>query len=176
MEPQGGGGFEAAIVEIDRQIEELQRTRDTLVRLSARPLAASPASHSAKAAPVVGDSVAVVREQEFSGMSIAKAAAALLRKIGRHEKTPVIIAALQKGGVEVRGKSPVSTVYTTLSRRPAFVSLGKNYWDLAERRPDLVGIEKKVRPRAAKGVRRRRLVKLRRALAPTPSAPTAASA
>ena len=70
-------------------------------------------------------------------MSIAKAAQSFLKKIGRHEKTPTIIAAIKKGGVEVRGKNPVSTVYTTLSRRPSFVSLGKNYWDLAERRPDL---------------------------------------
>ncbi len=80
-------------------------------------------------------------------MSIAKAAEAFLRKIGRHEKTQTIIAAVQKGGVEVRGKSPMSTVYTTLSRRPAFVSLKKNYWDLAERRPDMVQ-EKKHRPKS----------------------------
>jgi hypothetical protein len=41
-------------------------------------------------------------------------------------------------------------VYTTLWRRPGFVSLGKNYWDLAERRPDY---EKKSGPKVSSGKR-----------------------
>jgi hypothetical protein len=80
-------------------------------------------------------------------MSVAKAAAAFLRKIGRHEKTAIIVAALRKGGVEMGSKYPESSVYTTLSRRPAFVSLKKNYWDLAERRPDMTP-GRKPRPRS----------------------------
>jgi DNA-directed RNA polymerase delta subunit len=105
--------------------------------------------------PIGGDPLAAVREQEFSGMSVAKAAAVFLRKIGRHEKTATIIAAIRKGGVQMKSKNPITTVYTTLSRRPGFVSLGKNYWDLAERRPDLAAQEKK--PRLSTKRRRRRL-------------------
>lgn len=134
--------FAAAIIELDRQIEERQRMREDLVRL-ARNSAGSPEAlagippTSGSSSGIVGDPLAVVREQEFAGMSPAKAARAFLLKIGRHEKTPTIIAAIRKGGVEVGGKTPIPAMYTALARHSAFVSLGKNYWDLAERRPDL---------------------------------------
>ena len=108
--------------------------------------------------------MAAVREQEFSGMSWAKAARAFLHKIGRHEKTSVIISALHKGGVEVGGKNPVSAMYTALSRHSAFVSLGKNYWDLAERRPDLVRgnkTEKATEKKPARKKSQRKTVKRR---------------
>jgi hypothetical protein len=150
-EIEGSRAFELAIAEVDRQIDALQRAREHLVRLMGRPVGDTPSFTSSSA--VIEDSVAAVREQEFSGLSAAKAARAFLQKIGRHERTPVIITALKKGGVEIRGKNPVSTLYTTLSRRPAFVSLGKNYWDLAERRPDLVQDQKS---RAAASPKRRK--------------------
>jgi hypothetical protein len=141
--------FEAAIAEIDRQIEELQRAKESLMRLTVRAIgdAPLPAASNSHATTFTGDAMLAVREQEFAGMSIAKAAEAFLRKIGRHEKTTVIIQAIGKGGVDVGGKNPVSTVYTTLARRPAFVSLGKNYWDLAVRRPDLQPGKRPVEPR-----------------------------
>jgi DNA-directed RNA polymerase delta subunit len=137
-------GIQAAIAAIDRKIDELQRAKETLLGLSDGPAGDRPVTTHSNGTPIVGDSLAAVREQEFAGMSIAKAAAAFLRKIGRHEKTPVILAALQKGGVEIGSKNPMPAVYTTLWRRPGFVSLGKNYWDLAERRPDY---EKKSNPK-----------------------------
>jgi len=155
-EPVGNKAFEAAISEIDRQIEELRQARETLVRLSGKPAPTASPSPSPATAVVEGDPLLAVREQEFSGMSSAKAARAFLQKIGRHEKTQVIIAALKKGGVEVRGKNPISTIYTTLSRRPGFVSLGKNYWDLAERRPDLAQEKKQKQLRGSKHNKRKK--------------------
>ena len=70
-------------------------------------------------------------------MSWTQAARTFLQRIGRNERTPTIIAALKKGGVNVGGKNPISALYTALARHSAFVRLGKNYWDLSERRPDL---------------------------------------
>lgn len=80
-------------------------------------------------------------------MAATQAARVFLQRIGRNEKTPVILAALQKGGVQVGGNSPAlkaARIYTAMKRHSAFVALGKNYWDLAERRPDLAQ-EKKQR-------------------------------
>lgn len=138
VESNSNSVFAAAIAEIDREIEELQRIRVGLLRrLGAAGSDADPPGE-ARSQVFSGDPVAAVREQEFSGMTPAKATRAFLLKIGRHEKTPVILTALKKGGVQVGGKHPISTHYTTLKRHSGFVSLGKNYWDLAERRPDLV--------------------------------------
>lgn len=156
---QGVQAFQLAVAEIDRQIEELQRTRDVLLRFMGRPPSETQVSPTTPTIPVAGDSLTAVREQEFAGMSVAKAATAFLRKIGRHEKTGTIIAAIQKGGVELSAQNPLSTVYTTLSRRPGFVSLGKNYWDLAERRPDLAQEKKAKGETAAK----RKVQRVRRA-------------
>lgn len=143
---EGDKAYELAVAELDREIEDLQRARDTLLRRIGQSRGEVSTSPTASSAGVVsGDPLVVVREQEFSGMSWAKAARAFLQRIGRNEKTATIIAALRKGGVEVSGKNPVSSLYTTLSRHSAFVPLGRNYWDLAERRPDLVGTKKKSR-------------------------------
>jgi hypothetical protein len=139
VESQINPAFLPAIAELDRQIEEAQRLKAALVaRGSGLGGDALGPSGPAGAAIVPGDPLAAVREQEFSGLSPTKAARAFLLKIGRHEKTPVIIAALEKGGVTIGGKTPMPSLYTALSRHSAFVPLGKNYWDLAERRPDLV--------------------------------------
>jgi hypothetical protein len=148
-------GILATVAAIDREIEELQRAKNKILGLGRQPIAVdSPSASSLNgASPIVGDALAAVREQEFAGMSIGKAAQAFLRKIGRHEKTPTIVAALAKGGVSIQSKNPVTAVYTTLWRRPAFVSLGKNYWDLAERRPDMVQDKK---PKASPKRRGRR--------------------
>jgi len=163
----GSRAFESAVTEIDRRIAELQRARETLLRLMAQPAGDTPVAEAAPGV-AVGDPLATVREQEFSGMSVAKAAAAFLRKIGRHEKTNTIIAAIRKGGVEMNSKNPITTVYTTLSRRPGFVSLGKNYWDLAERRPDLAAQEKKPRPIKHRRRRTREIKVEKRVVARTP--------
>lgn len=130
--------YAAAIAEIDREIDELQRAKAILLRRSGAGDRVESTGGTVHAHPLAGDPLAAVREQEFSGLSPAKATRAFLLKIGRHERTPVIIAAIAKGGVPVGGKNPIATHYTTLKRHSAFVSLGKNYWDLAERRPDLV--------------------------------------
>src|SRR5258708_21659546 len=131
--------FAAAIAEIDRQIEELQQAKAILLGRRGGPGGDTEAPAGGVHGDAFhGDRLAVVREQEFAGMTPARATRALLLKIGRHEKTPTIIAAIRKGGVEVGGKNPVATLYTTLKRHSGFVSLGKNYWDLAERRADLV--------------------------------------
>jgi hypothetical protein len=164
--------FTAAVAEIDRQIEELQRTRETLLRLAANPGGPATTSPSSTGGAISGDPLATVREQEFSGMSWTQAARTFLQRIGRNEKTATIIAALNKGGVEVGGKNPGSALYTALGRHSAFVKLGKNYWDLAERRPDLA--HGKVPKRASDKATKRRastkkLKKLKAALTDTGS-------
>src|SRR6267143_1045412 len=133
--------FAPAIAELDRQIKVLQQTREMLVQLGrGNPAGVMPTTSpdTPGGNAIAGDPLAVVREQEFAGMSWTQAARVFLQRIGRNEKTMTIIAALRKGGIEVSGKNPMSKVYTSLVRHSAFVALGKNYWDLAERRPDLV--------------------------------------
>jgi len=130
--------YAAAVAEIDREIEELQRAKAILIARGGAGAEPNSPAGITRVGAFAGDPVAAVREQEFSGMSPAKATRAFLLKIGRHEKTPVIIAAIKKGGVAVGGKHPIASMYTALKRHSGFVSLGKNYWDLAERRPDMV--------------------------------------
>jgi len=63
-----GTAFEAAIAEIDRQIEELQRARERRLRLTARPvIGAVPASSRTNGRALTGDALLAVREQEFAG-------------------------------------------------------------------------------------------------------------
>jgi len=166
-ETEKGQVFAAAISEIDRQIEELRGIREALIRLGANPPGGKyPVSPSLTGSAVVtGDPLAAVREQEFAGMSWTQAARVFLQRIGRNEKTPMIIAALKKGGVDVGGKNPMSGLYTALARHSAFVRLGKNYWDLAERRPDLMhGKTKRPPEKTAKLRRKRKLKRLREAV------------
>lgn len=155
-ETEGRTAFEAAIAEIDRRIEELQIAKQTLLGLiGASGTVDIPAPLPQGVRPTVGDPLAVVREQEFHGLSAAEAAKVFLKRTGAAQKTPVILSAIHKGGVAFGGKNPISGLYTTLARHSAFVSLKKNYWDLAERRPDLAA-QKQPRPQKTKGTKRRR--------------------
>jgi hypothetical protein len=153
-------GIESAIELIDGEIEALRLARETFVRMRGKSSGEVPLPTSSNPGPsqsgvgVVDDPMSIVREQEFSGMAVTQAARVFLQRIGRNEKTPVILAAIQKGGVRVGGVSPAlkaARIYTAMKRHSAFVALGKNYWDLAERRPDLAQ-EKKQRG----GLRRRK--------------------
>jgi hypothetical protein len=163
MAERDASPFDPAIAEIDRQIEALQRTREMLMKLGGSH-SASPqsATGGAGSPPILGDPLAAVREQEFSGMSWTQAARTFLQRIGRNERTPTIIAALRKGGVEVGGKHPISALYTALGRHSAFVKLGKNHWDLSERRPDLA--HGKAPKRSPNMSRKRKLKRIRQAL------------
>lgn len=148
--PTSEEAIDATIAAVEIEIEALRRTRDTLLRMRNKPAGETtaplgPSSPVGQPVAAVDDAMSAVREQEFSGMAATQAARVFLQRIGRNEKTPLIVAALLKGGVQVGGATTalkVSRIYTALRRHSAFVALGKNYWDLAERRPDLA-LEKK---------------------------------
>lgn len=158
-ELEGRQALEAALAEIDRQIEERQRARQNLVALlggTASTVAHSPgfAAPSGPTPIATGDPLAHVREQEFAGMSMAEAAKAFLRRVG-FQKTPTIVAALQKGGQESKSKNLESALYTALKRHSAFVTLKKNTWELAERRTDLVEKQRDWKRKQRPGRKRR---------------------
>jgi hypothetical protein len=149
--PTSDEAIDATIAAIESEIDSLRRTRETLLRLRNKPVGdatiAGPGTSTPPTSPttVIDDAMTAVREQEFSGMAATQAARVFLQRIGRNEKTPVILAAIQKGGVQVGGLNKVGRLYTALTRHSAFVALGKNYWDLAERRPDLAQEKKQQR-------------------------------
>ncbi len=83
-----------------------------------------------------------VTEGEFFGMSQPKAAAIFLERAGRTrpQRTEAIIAALQRGGVQFKGKDPSATFYTILNRAPQFQNVGKSTWGLSSWYP--AGVKK----------------------------------
>lgn len=77
------------------------------------------------------DLLSLVAEGEFYGQSMASAASAVLRKIGKPNalKTAQLVEALRKGGVPVKSGG---TLYRSINRNSKFRRVGKGLWGLSE--------------------------------------------
>jgi len=108
------------------------------------PAPAPPVDHSA---PAAGDPLTSVAVGEFIGLSGPKAAAIVLKRMGRRPlKTPEIFRAIQKGGVNNIKDAP--TLWRSLVRDKQFARVGKGLWGLATWYPQGVPSPK---PGTAKG-------------------------
>lgn len=87
-----------------------------------------------------GDPVSLIYEGELVGKSLPKAAAEVIRRYSpaphkRPIRTPVLVKALQKGGLPV--KDP-RQLYRTLYNTRALTNISGGQWGLAEWYPDKV--------------------------------------
>lgn len=85
-----------------------------------------------------GDPVSLIYEGELVGKSLPKATAEVLRRFSPHPhkrpiKTPVLVKALQKGGLPV--KDP-RQLYRTLYNARALTNLSGGQWGLSEWYPE----------------------------------------
>lgn len=99
---------------------------------------------SATTTPQGNDPVSLIYDGELTTMSFPKATAEVLRRWSpepykRPIKTPVLVKALQKGGLDVKS---ARQLYRTLYNARALHSLPGGQWGLAAWYPDLVRAKK----------------------------------
>jgi hypothetical protein len=79
------------------------------------------------------DPLSLVQGMIFFNKSQTEAAKALLEMVGYPLKTSVILEAVEKGGINVGGKSPTAkkqNFYTSLHRSPEFATIQRDTWGL----------------------------------------------
>jgi len=141
------------LAELDDAKQELARLTHYIEVLSGR-LGVSPtdsqsddpgAGDPSHGAMPQGDPVSLIYEGELVGMSFPKAAAEVIRRFSpapykRPIKTPVLVKAMQKGGLQV--KDP-RQLYRTLYNARALTNLQGGQWGLAEWYPEKVKAKNK---------------------------------
>ena len=116
--------------ELDIVIAYLSRRLGVAVAEAVLPPAPSGPPASDPSVPAPGDPSTSVAVGEFIGMSGPKAAAVVLKRMGRRPlKTPDIFRAIQKGGVNNIKDPP--TLWRSLVRDKKFTRVGKGLWGLS---------------------------------------------
>jgi hypothetical protein len=80
---------------------------------------------------------------EFSGMSRAEAAIALLTKLKRPLSTSEIYKAIEESGLDMSGKNALTSLYTALMRHPDTRRVAPNTWGLKAWYPHLKDSKRK---------------------------------
>lgn len=125
-------------------LEQVRRERDELnvliqgleKRLGITPETQSNGTPNATQ-PRVKISVEAIPVGYFHNLSQAAAAEKLLKLNPGHPlKTPEILEAFRKGGMQITSKNAVQILYTTLKRSARFERVAKHAWGLAEWYPE----------------------------------------
>jgi len=121
-----------SIAAIDAQIEELNRTRETLVRLATGGVTSSPTPPAVKqTAEVIPREI---RSDTFFGLRAPDAIKKVLAMSKRPRSAPAILDALATGGYATRSQNPLNSLRTALGRLEEVdevVRVGQD-WGLAE--------------------------------------------
>lgn len=125
--------FEAALNELRKKREQIDRAIEALEAQLGIPSVASPSLIPGEAKiSEAGDVVKTIYEGQFHGRSQTQAAKDLLNISRRPLKTPIITEALTRAGMTVR----LSSLYTAFKRSPDFILVGPNLWGLKEWYPE----------------------------------------
>lgn len=145
MNPNTGQGpYDTAIQDVERQIEDLQRTLETLFQLKARH--DGTAGVPITAARTAGN--AEISHDTFFGMTIAEAAQKYLAMTKVTKSTADIAAALEQGGLKHSSKDFPANVRSIIGQRDEFVRVPNGDWGLGDWYPGL-GRGKKPKPEKA---------------------------
>lgn len=152
--------IEATIQQLLQERAELDATIAALQRRVGKPAADGAATvplSSLSGSPLSAGQAPVYRG-EFFNLSMTEAAKKYLRRVGRPQKTPEILAALRRAEYKMRSKTPRATLYTSLKRSKDFVKVAPDTWDVSERHPEAAKMkEQELRNRKARtGTRKRR--------------------
>ncbi|MBI3059089.1 MAG: hypothetical protein HYY81_07245 [Deltaproteobacteria bacterium] len=125
--------FEAALNELRKKREQIDRAIEALEAQLGIPSVASPSLTPIETKiGEASDVVTTIYEGQFHGKSQTQAAKDLLNTSRRPLKTPIIMEALVKAGMTAR----LSSLYTAFKRSPDFILVGRNLWGLKEWYPE----------------------------------------
>ncbi len=69
---------------------------------------------------------------KYSGMSVAEAAYLILREARRSMHAKELLQRLMEGGIQIKGKTPLTSVATSLKRDKRFKKVGPNTFEAME--------------------------------------------
>ncbi len=76
--------------------------------------------------------IILLEKSKYVGLSVPQATYLLLKELGRTAHAKEIYQKLTKGGIRMRGKTPVTSIAISLSRDKRFKKVAPNTFDLVE--------------------------------------------
>lgn len=83
----------------------------------------------------------LLERTKYAGLSVPQAAFVLLKETGGALHAKAIYARLEDGGVRIRGKTPVTSIATSLSRDGRFRKVAPNTYQLVEEAGESVPLD-----------------------------------
>ena len=115
-------------LELAKTLYRVEADKAKLASLSSQILSDEPGSHSQQPVADVTDQSReiLLGRSKYVGMSVSDAAHIILREIKRPMHAKELCQRLIDGGIQIRGKTPVTSVATSLKRDPRFRKVGPN--------------------------------------------------
>jgi hypothetical protein len=117
-------------LELAETLHRVEADKAKLATLSALSVADEKGSRSQPMADVPDQSREILLgRSKFVGMSVPEAAFVILRDARRSMHAKEILQRLLEGGIRIKGKTPLTSVATSLKRDPRFKKVGPNTFE-----------------------------------------------